>query len=500
MKYPITPEYLSGLPDNADALYADLEEWVLEDICRRFRVSGEMTNSATEQIKLLKRQGLDQEAIDRHIQQTLGKSDAEIDKAWENAIERNQQYYGEMLTKAMLTEEVFSNPAMLEEIDAIMRQTKGDFKNLTQSMGFAVRGPDGKVAFSPIAETYQKVLDNAEMKVWSGATSYDEAIKDAVKQLTASGLQMVDYASGWHNRVDVAVRRAIMTGASQISAQYSERIGEELETPYFEVTAHSGARETAGPNPWSNHKAWQGKVYSKNRGDKYPCIYDVCGLDKADGLKGANCRHMYYPFTDGISERTYSDAELAHIDDKLDFTYEGRHYTAYEATQKQRQIERAIRKARRESVAFRAAGLEDDAVDSDVRARRLNEVYRDFSKAAGLRTQAERTRVYKKMLAISTKESKNTLKGVGLQYFAERDLKKQTSASIKKGLQTTRKRLDTHIDKVNHPEKYINGYETADPRYVSGTIKHWKHEIDVLEENIQNRIDELKLRGDYDGE
>lgn len=394
MKYPITPEYMSGLPDNAVALYSDLEEWILEDICRRFRVSGEMTNSATEQIKLLKRQGLDEETIERHIQTTIGKSDEEMEAAWENAIERNQRYYGEMLTKAMLTEEVFSNPAMLEEIDAIMRQTKGEFKNLTQSMGFAVRGPDGKIAFTPIAETYQKVLDNAEMKVWSGGTSYDEAIKDAVKQLTASGLQMVDYASGWHNRVDVAVRRAIMTGASQISAQYSERIGEELGTPYFEVTAHSGARDTAGPHPWSSHKAWQGKVYSKNWGDKYPNIYDVCGLNEVDGLKGANCRHMYYPFTDGISERTYTDAELAHIDDGLDFNFEGRHYTAYEATQKQRQIERAIRKARREVIAYRAAGYEDDAIDSEIREKRLREIYGRFSKAAKLRKQLKRAQVY----------------------------------------------------------------------------------------------------------
>lgn len=393
MKYPITPEYLSGLPDNAVALYTDLEEWVLEDICRRFRTSGEMTNSAIEQIKLLKRHGLDEDAINSHIKKTLGKSDEEIDAAWENAIERNQQYYGEMLTKAKLTEEVFSDPAMLEEIEVIMRQTKGDFKNLTQSMGFAVRGPDGQITFSPIAETYQKVLDNAEMKVWSGATSYEEAIKDAVKQLTASGLQMVDYASGWHNRVDVAVRRAIMTGASQISAQYSERIGEELETPYFEVSAHSGARDVDGPNPWSNHKRWQGKVYSKRRGDKYPCIYDVCGLDRVDGLVGANCRHMYFAFLDGISERTYTDEELANIDPEP-FVYEGREYNAYEATQKQRQIERAIRKARREVIAYRAAGLDNDATDSEIREKRLREIYGSFSKAAKLRKQTNRTRVY----------------------------------------------------------------------------------------------------------
>lgn len=73
--------------------------------------------------------------------------------------------------------------------------------------------------------------------------------------------------------------------------------------------------------------------------------------------------------------------------------FEGKHYTAYQCTQKQRQIERTIRKLKREQAAYKAAGLEDDATAVTARIRRLNAKYKEFSKAAGLPEQRERMRV-----------------------------------------------------------------------------------------------------------
>jgi hypothetical protein len=392
VKYPITPEYLEALPDGLVRLYTDLEAYILRDICRRFANADDITNTALEQIRILKRRGYDESKIEKYIQQTLKKSEVEVERAWNDAVERNQRYYSEVINKAKLTEEAFDFAAMAEEVEAIRRQTRDEFVNLTQSMGFAVRGADGKIEFTPVARVYQKVLDNAEMQVWSGATSYTEAIRSATKQLTDSGLQVVDYASGWHNRVDVAARRAVMTGARQISAKYSERIADEFKTDLYEVTAHVGARDVDYPNPWSNHKKWQGKVYSKRSGDKYPSIYEVCGLGVVDGLNGANCRHLYHPFFEGLSRRTYTDEELAHIDPPP-FTYQGREYTAYEATQKQRQIERAIRKGKREVIVAEASGDEQTATDSTIRTKRLVGMYKDFSKAAGLKTRFDRTEI-----------------------------------------------------------------------------------------------------------
>lgn len=388
MKYPITPEYLSSAPDPIVRLYNDLEEAILKDICRRFKLSGEATESAIAQIKVLQERGLSLGEIESEIKKSLKISESELQEIFDRAVDRNKAYYDKLIEKADIVGADFKG--LDYELDAIRRQTGNDLVNITQSLGFAIR-TGGKVEFMPIAKTYQTILDDAAAQVASGAFDYNTAIKAAVKRLTDSGLQTVDYASGWHNRADVAARRAIMTGVSQLSAQYAEQTAEILETDLREVTAHQGARDTG--TGWQNHKAWQGKVYSMNPGHpKYPDIHEVCGLGQVDGLEGANCRHHHFPFVEGVSERTYTDKQLANIDPPP-MTYQGRTYSAYEATQKQRQIETAIRKCKREIIGYNAAGQTEAAQDSSIRLKRLSQEYKAFSNAAGLRQQPERARV-----------------------------------------------------------------------------------------------------------
>lgn len=389
MKYPITPEYLTGAPDPIVELFADLEEEILKDICRRFRVSGEATESAIAQIKILRKQGVKMKKIEKVIKRTLNLSGKELQEIFERAVDRNREYYDHLLSKTELLSA--AETGIGKEILAIQKQTHDEFVNLTQSLGFAIR-TGANVEFLPIAKAYQKILDDAAVQVMSGAFDYNTAIRNAVKRLTDSGLQMVDYASGWHNRADVAARRAVMTGVSQLSAQYAESVADVLDTDYREVTAHQGARDTG--TGWQNHKAWQGRVYSLKSGDKYPSIYEVCGWGQVDGLEGANCRHHHFPFVEGVSERTYTDEQLANMDPPP-FDYQGKMYTAYEATQKQRQIETAMRRCKREIIGFESAGQSEAQQDSTIKLMRLSKEYKAFSKAAGLREQPERARVHR---------------------------------------------------------------------------------------------------------
>lgn len=389
MKYPITPAYLKTAPDPIARLYSDLEAFVLKDICKRLVASGEMTSSAIEQIRLLQRQGYDTKEVEEYIRKTVGMTKKQYNKVWADAVERNQVYYDGMATKAGIIPDKLNMEQMDLEIEAIRLQTLGELTNLTQSMGFAFRGADGKVQMTPITEAYQRILDDAEIQTWSGATSYNEAIKTAVKQLADSGLQWVDYESGWHNRIDVAARRAVMTGITQMSSQYSNRYMDEFGTPYMEVSAHVGARDTESGTPWSSHKAWQGKVYSIHDNDIYPSVFKVCGLGEVDGLEGANCRHMHFPWIEGVSERTYTDEQLANIDPPP-IEYDGKKYTAYEATQMQRKLETAMRHQRRLMAGYQAAGLEQDATDAEIKYNRLSEKYSDFSEKAGLTEQRDR--------------------------------------------------------------------------------------------------------------
>lgn len=389
MRYPITPDFMYSLPLPLIYLFQRLEEQILEDICSRVAMTGEMTETAIEHIRSLQRRGYDYKIINEYIRKTLKLTQSEFDTVWNKAVQRNQQYFDTLIDdNLILGENNFNANLFMAEINAIEMQTLGELTNITRSMGFAYRAPDGTVKVDDIGRMYQRVLDDALMRVESGQ-SYNVAIRDATKMLTDSGLQYVDYESGWHNRIDVAARRAVMTGVTQLSRQYTEQTATLLDTPYREVTAHRGARDVDSPNPWSSHKKWQGRVYSIHTGDIYPSIYEVCGLDEVDGLCGANCRHMYHVWVEGVSERTYTDEELENIDPPP-FEFEGKQYTFYEATQKQRQVEASLRKVKRELIAAKGRGDDEEYTTKAVRYRRLNEEYEAFSKAAGLRPQRER--------------------------------------------------------------------------------------------------------------
>ena len=182
-----------------------------------------------------------------------------LDKLLDDVVERNQAYYRELITLAKVTE-----PHTLvdqADIDAIKSQCQREFGNITRSMGFLV--DNGRTMLQP-AKTYQHCLDMAELKISSGAVSYNEAIRQAVRELADSGLKTVDYESGHVDSVDVAARRAVMTGVNQLNAKYREQSMDYLDTDLVEVSAHLGARNIPGPNGWEAHTEWQGKVFRWN--------------------------------------------------------------------------------------------------------------------------------------------------------------------------------------------------------------------------------------------
>lgn len=388
MRYPFQPDLLDALPEELAELFRSLEITLLEEICSRLKLADQLNEVTVQDIQALRSHGIDLSDIEKAIRETTGISQKNLNELLDGVVARNQEYYTELINIADVTA-----PERLVDIEdtwAIYEQTNHTLTNLTQSMGFLV---DNGRTMLPPAKAYQWALDNAETQIQSGAISYNQAIKYAVKSLADSGIKTVEYESGHVDQIDVAARRAVMTGVNQLCAKYTEQSAEYLKTEYFEVSAHAGARDKPGPSPWSSHKDWQGKVYSTKSGDKYPNIYEVCGLGTVDGLEGANCRHRRYPWVEGVSERTYTNEQLSHIDDGMGCEFEGTTYSAYEATQQQRKIERTIRKLKREKAAYHAAGLTEDEQAVSIRLRRLNAKYKDFSAAAGLPEQKERMKV-----------------------------------------------------------------------------------------------------------
>lgn len=386
--YPFSPDLLDALPEELTELFRALEITLLEEICSRLKASDQLNEVTVQDIRALRSHGIDLKEIEKAIRKTSGISETKLNELLDDVVERNQKYYTELIDLAHITQP--ETLVSVEDTWAIYEQTKQTMRNITRSMGFLVDA--GRTMLLP-AKAYQWALDNATMQIQSGAINYNQAIKTAVKQLADSGLKVVDYESGHRDQIDVAARRAVMTGVNQICAKYTEESAQYLETLYFEVSAHAGARDKPGSSPWSSHKDWQGKVYSIRAGDIYPSIYEVCGLGAVDGLEGANCRHRRNVWVEGVSERTYTDEQLEHIDDGLGCTFDGKTYTAYEATQMQRRVERQIRAQKRLVNAYKAADLTDDATVANIKLRRLNAKYRGFSKAAGLPEQPERLKV-----------------------------------------------------------------------------------------------------------
>lgn len=388
MKYPFQPEILDALPEELAELFRALEITLLEEICSRLKATDELNEVTVQDIRALRSHGIDLKDIEKAMRKTTGISETKLNKLFDDVVERNQKYYTDLIDLAHITQP--ETLVSVEDTWAIYEQTKQTLRNITRSMGFLV---DAGRTMLPPAKAYQWALDAATLKVESGAISYGQSIKDAVRELASGGLRVVDYESGHRDHVDVAARRAVMTGVSQLCSKYTEQAAEYLKTPYYEVSAHAGARDVPGRSPWASHKEWQGKVYSTRSGDIYPNIYEVCGLGAVDGLEGANCRHRRNVWVEGVSERTYTDEQLEHIDDGLGCTFEGKTYTAYEVTQEQRKVERTIRKIKREKTAYNAAGLTDEEQAVNIKLRRLNAKYKEFSKAAGLPEQRERMKV-----------------------------------------------------------------------------------------------------------
>lgn len=386
--YPFSPALLDALPEELAELYRALEDTLLDEICSRLKLKDQLNEVTVQNIRAIRSHGIDLKDIEKAIRKTTGISEKKLQELLDDVVERNQKYYTDLIDLAHITQP--ETLVSIEDTWAIYEQTKQTLRNITRSMGFLVNA--GRTMLPP-AKAYHWALDAATLKVESGAISYGQAIKDAVRELASGGLRVVDYESGHRDHVDVAARRAVMTGVSQLCSKYTEQVAEYLETPYYEVSAHAGARDVPGPSPWSSHKNWQGKVYSIRTGDIYPSIYDACGLGAVDGLEGANCRHRRYPWVEGVSERTYTDEQLEHIDDGLGCMFEGKTYTAYEATQEQRKVERTIRKLKREKAAYKAAGLHENETAVNIRLRRLNAKYKAFSAAAGLPEQRERMKV-----------------------------------------------------------------------------------------------------------
>ncbi len=371
----LTPEQLQNLPQERTDLYDQLSEFILRDIARRIAKGAEITDTAEYQLYRAKSLGLSTDEIAAKIAEINGSSASEINRLIREAAAQSDEFDRKMLGVDKGAAVPLEENAQLQKlISAQIAETAGKCENLTNTMGFADHDFLGRVYYLSMTDMYRREMDSAHMKVVTGVTDYMTAIRQACNKLAASGVRTIDYESGRSDRIEVAARRTLLTSVAHVTHRISEQNGEELGADGWEMSAHSGSRPS--------HAVYQGRQYTQ---EQYGRIIKPL-------ISEPNCRHDVFPIILGVSEPVYTEEELQNID-QPPFTYEGRTYTAYEASQQMRKMERAMRKQKDRCIVADAAGDEEAFATASIRLNRQKYIYEDFCKAADSYTEYERTYV-----------------------------------------------------------------------------------------------------------
>ena len=442
----MTPEELEKLPKPIEQTMTALELSIMDEIIQRIKEATQVTPVIDWLLVRMDAIGKGRSSIRQMIGRALEKTDLQVDDIYEQAARsdyiRNKEIY-EAAGRDYLPYK--DNQWLQQVVDAARRQTKDSLRpleNITQTTGFNVP-MGGRKVFTPLSEYLERSLDKAMLGITTGTRTYSQAIGEVVDEMTASGIRTVDYASGKSDRIEVAARRAVMTGVAQMTKQVSDKNAEELGTDHWEVDWHMGARNTG--TGYKNHQSWQGKVYSSEE------MRTICGEGEMLGFAGINCYHIKFPFLLGISKRKYTDEWLAEQNRKENEKkiYKGREYDTYGALQHQRRLERTIRKQKQDAELLEKAGADKvDITAAKCRLRLTNKAYVDFSKETGLRQQRERLRVSKDIVAGDTKD--DIIKEIRLPNEAldAKNITPDIVDEIQSGIDEMKREYDFRIDRA----------------------------------------------------
>lgn len=369
----LKPEYLQRVPEGMIKLYAQAEADILADMARRISTYDYWIPAVEHQAKMLEEAGMVREEILARLKTLTGRTDRELrqlmQEAGTAALKSDDAVYRR---QGLNPPPVSASEDLQKVLQAGYEKTSGTFRNLTRTTARTA------------AHQFAQALDRAYMQITLGGMDYNTAIRSTIKQLSAEGVGAIRYPTGRTDTIEVAVRRAVITGVNRTALRLQDARADEMGADLVEVSAHAGARPS--------HAQWQGGIYSRNgKSRKYPDFVKTTGYGTGAGLGGWNCSHSFRPWFEGMS-RTYDKALLKEYQAK-DYEYNGVRMTEYEALQEQRKIERNIRRWKRERNAMQAAGL--DSSEASAKITEWNRRQKDFLEQTGLKADGMRVAVGK---------------------------------------------------------------------------------------------------------
>lgn len=374
----LPPSYLDRMPDAFVQLWQQVEDEILQDVARRIGKMDAVTPTANWQLWRYQQTEALRNDVVKLLAKYTGKSETAIRKlllqAATEAMEREDAIYYHYGKEPTPFEE---SAALNNLLDAGARQTCGTWQNLTATTANTVTG------------AFEHTLDAAWLKVSTGAFDYKAAVKQAVDSL-ADDMPMVTYPSGHTDSIEVAARRAILTGVNQTAGKLQVARMDEMGCEFVETTAHGGARPS--------HAEWQGRRFHRGgavdyKGKHYPDFEAATGYGTGAGLCGWNCRHTFFAVFPELGDPPQWTQEQLRELNARDIEWNGKKYTAYEISQMQRARERNVRRWKKRYLAEDAAGL--DTTDAAVRLRAARQSLAEFTQATGGRVDSARTSVPK---------------------------------------------------------------------------------------------------------
>lgn len=371
----LTAQQIAALRDAAYQITDPISDYLIRDIARRIAEAGQLTSTAQYQVWRMQQLGKSQREIERELRKLLQTSRKQIRKILHQSAQSGYNLDISRFPTVVATP-FEKNAAIQQIVSAAVGLAQEDFTNIVQTIGFV--NPYGKP--EPLTSAYITASDFAFKQVITGAASYTEAIRQATRNLAAKGVRVIDYESGVHTSLEAAVRRNIMGGLGLVQEKISQQIHDDLGCDGWQITAHA--------NSAPDHEPIQGKQYPDAE-------YQALNGSLRRRIGTLNCGHAAFPIILGVSRPQYTSEELEKFraDNEKGVTVDGVHYTGYQATQTQRSIERAIRAQKRCVVVDEAAGDKEKLEQDKTKLTVLHQRYREFSKAAKLRTQYERTEV-----------------------------------------------------------------------------------------------------------
>ena len=372
----LAPDYLDHAPDRLVLLFQQVEDDILRDVARRISKMEALTPTANWQLwRYEQTEALRQDVVKKLARYT-GRSEAEIRRLMQEAATRAMEAEDEIYYHYGKEPTPFAENETLQALlNAGYQQTAGTFHNLTATTANTVSGQ------------FEAALDRAHLKVSSGAFDYKSAVKSAVDSL-ADTMKYVTYPTGHTDTLEVAARRAVLTGVNQTGAKLQVARADEMGVEFFETTAHGGARPS--------HAEWQGRQFHRGgavdyMGKHYPDFESATGYGTGAGLCGWNCRHTFFAIFPELGPApAWTQADLEALNAR-DIEYNGGRYTRYEISQMQRARERTVRKYKRRYLAEDAAGA--DTTASAVKLWQARQELTDFISATGGRVDSARTSV-----------------------------------------------------------------------------------------------------------